>query len=548
MRARCPFHNEKTPSFYVSPARENYHCFGCNKGGDIFSFVEEIEGVEFREALKILAEKTGVQLVKEDPRVRSERERLLAIMEEATVFFEAKLAANALVKEYVKGRGITEETVKKFRIGFAPSAWRDLYTHLNKKKFTDIEIEKAGLSIKANRPGPNGEAYFDRFRSRVMFPITDAAGRVVAFSGRIYGEATPDTAKYINSPQTALYDKSRILFGYDKAKQAIRERDFCVCVEGQMDLVLSHQANIANTVAVSGTALTEHHLGMVSRLSKNVIFAFDADSAGVSAAGRGIEKALSMGLEVKVVGLPQGLDPADLVKQDPQEWIKRVGEAKHVVTFFLNHVQEKQPDKRLMRQEVSTLVLPYIARMGSAMEQAHFVEEVASAIGMDTDPIREDVARIARENAGNQPMVKKPAVPFQKQTSRYSKIQDELMSLLAWQESLPTPAMPIVAIKEEAAAVVGDAFMLLFEKTKESFKDVFSIEKKYEGHASQTLENLARELIAALGEESLREQLAEATKRLRSGEALGDEQLVAESLQMCQDIGRKLKQLHEKRA
>jgi DNA primase len=294
-KALCPFHNEKSPSFNVSPSRDAYYCFGCNRGGDIFSFVEEIEGIEFVDALKLLADRAGVTLTHDIKENKSEREHLASLMEEATLFYERQLLQNTAVKAYLVDRGLTEETVRSFRIGFAPLEWRAVYDHLRSKHFSDAEIEKAGLV----KPTEGKEPY-DRFRGRVMFPIFDANGRVVAFSGRVFGEQKnkdgSDVAKYINSPETPLYDKSSIMFGYDRAKRAIRTQNFTILVEGQMDLIMSHQAGTENTVAVSGTALTEKHLTLLKRLSDNLVFAFDADEAGLRATARAFRLALALGM------------------------------------------------------------------------------------------------------------------------------------------------------------------------------------------------------------------------------------------------------------
>jgi len=212
---------------------------------------------------------------------------------------------STLKKEVLKG-----ETAKRFNVGYAPSGWSNLYEMLKKKGYPDVIMDKAGLIIKGEK------GYYDRFRSRVMFPITDVSGRVVGFSGRIFGTENEKTAKYVNSPETELYNKSKILYGFDKAKLAIRKKGFCILVEGQMDLLMSHQAGLQNTVAVSGTALTEEHLKIINRLTDSLVIAFDSDDAGIDASRRGVDTALSIGMDVKIVALPKGLDPADLILKE----------------------------------------------------------------------------------------------------------------------------------------------------------------------------------------------------------------------------------------
>ena len=284
-KAKCPFHNEKTPSFFISPERGSYYCFGCGAKGDIFSFVEHFEGTDFLGALKLLAEKAGVTLERKSYESKDKTERLYDIMEEATTFFELNFERQPEARSYLRGRGLSDPTIKSFRIGYAPSVWRSVSDHLLSKGFTREDIEAVGL-IKTSDKG-----FYDRFRGRIIFPISDSSGRVIAFSGRIFALSSDQTkkseveeAKYLNSPDTQLFNKSNVLYGIDKAKVAIRSRGYSIVVEGQMDLILSHQALFLNTVAVSGTALADsvndteskiNNLGLIRRLSPNVIFAFD---------------------------------------------------------------------------------------------------------------------------------------------------------------------------------------------------------------------------------------------------------------------------------
>jgi len=280
-RARCPFHNEKTPSFMVSPDRGTFHCFGCNKGGDIFTFVEEIEGTDFHGALKILADKAGVVLTNEKPEQRDERERLFGILADSTLYYRKMLREDHEALEYLKKRGLKGETIDEFQIGFARDECHALSEYLHTKGYRDDEIEKTGMSLRSTKPGQEGRHY-DRFRSRIMFPLCDSSGRVVGFTGRVF--RSDDPAKYVNSPQTALYDKSKILFGLSLAKSAIREAGSAILVEGQMDLIMAHQSGTKNSVAVSGTALTGYHLEMLKRFADKLYFAFDSDDAGLAAA------------------------------------------------------------------------------------------------------------------------------------------------------------------------------------------------------------------------------------------------------------------------
>ncbi|MBI2065479.1 MAG: DNA primase, partial [Candidatus Zambryskibacteria bacterium] len=275
------FHNEKTPSFVVSPERQVWHCFGCSKGGDIFSFVQDIEGVEFPEALRILAAKAGIELESFNPAVKDDKTKLYEVCEAATKFFEKQFYSNTgkLALEYLKNRGVLDTTIQEFRLGFAPNDWNALGTFLKNCGYSENEIVEAGLAVKRN----DGSGIYDRFRSRIIFPIFDLNGQVIGFTGRIFGSDDKETAKYINTPQTKIYDKGRILYGLNKAKMDIKQADQCILVEGNMDALMSYQAGVKNVVASSGTALTPSHLTLLHRYTTNLGFCFDTDQAGAIA-------------------------------------------------------------------------------------------------------------------------------------------------------------------------------------------------------------------------------------------------------------------------
>ena len=315
-KTRCPFHNEKTPSFFVSPGRDSYYCFGCNRNGDIFNFVQEFEGVDFVGSLKILADRAGVKLQKIDSKTEDQNQRLFNILEESSSFYQRKLQDNKEALEYLKSRGLTEKTIKDFSLGFAPDEWGALMNYLKSKGYSEKEMDKAGL-IKES-----GGKTYDRFRSRIIFPINDPSGRAVAFSGRIFGKESSKIPKYLNSPETSIFKKSYILFAYDKAKLEIRRSSFAVIVEGNIDVLMAHQAGYRNTIAPLGTALTREQVEKISKLTNRIVIAFDSDSAGFSASSRGARIALSLGIDLKVAAIPKGFDPADLIIKDVEEWKK----------------------------------------------------------------------------------------------------------------------------------------------------------------------------------------------------------------------------------
>lgn len=450
-KALCPFHHEKSPSFNVSPSRDAYYCFGCNRGGDIFTFVQEIEGVEFVDALRILAARAGVELKRENGESKSERENMFSVMEAATEFYEKQLSANTEALAYLKGRGLTDETIHSFRIGYAPLEWRALHTYLLNKKFTDAEIERVGLTKPVE-----GKGYYDRFRGRVMFPIFDAAGRVVAFSGRVFGHQGDDVAKYINSPETPLYDKSAILFGYDRAKQMMREQNFTILVEGQMDLIMAHQAGALNTVAVSGTALTEKHLALLKRLSENLVFAFDADDAGLAATARAFGVALQMGMNVRVAQIPEGKDPADYILKHPSGWSEVIANSKHIIDFYLSVLMSRERDNRKLRTEIEHKVLPLVLAIQSKIEQAHFIIEIARKLSVPESAVWEEVKRMQMAEKVLQKPAYEPREAENNQPikSRRQVAEEEIIGILLWQEGHNEPAFDTEDVRQGYLALL----------------------------------------------------------------------------------------------
>ncbi|MFA6254213.1 MAG: DNA primase [Candidatus Paceibacterota bacterium] len=422
-RGRCPFHNEKTPSFFVSPTRGSYHCFGCNKGGDIISFVQEIEGLDFIEALRVLAERAGVEL---EPLRRGEglaNNRLYSLLEEATKFYSQQLDQNKEARDYLIKRGLTEQSIKDFRLGFVPEAWRGVYDHLVRSGYHEDEMIKVGLVISNTNTGPKAGRGYDRFRSRLMFPISSPNGKVVGFSGRIFGVETETMAKYINTPQTELYNKSKILYGYDRAKQAIRQNDECIFVEGQMDLIMSHQAGATNTVAVSGTALTEEHIQLVKRLTDNIILAYDYDLAGLKASLRAINLIRQEEINVKIAKLPSGEDPAEVIKADPAGWAKVIIGAKHYIDFMIDTLQEEGKTGLELNLGINNYVLPYVKALNKKMEQAHFVAKLSSLLHISEEAIWSDLQKINNDEA------LAPAVIAPEVISRQKLIEEKILGL-----------------------------------------------------------------------------------------------------------------------
>lgn len=390
MRACCPFHNEKTPSFFISPDRGSFYCFGCSKGGDIFTFIEEIEGVDFKDALKILAEKAGVEIKfeggdRKQDTGNSEKNILYEILEKATLFFEREIEKNEKVKEYLKVRGVDEKTKNKFRVGYAKDEWQSLYDYLKSEKYSDLEILKTGLVIKNEK----GRIY-DRFRGRIIFPIFDEKGRTIAYSARILTDQK-DQPKYINSPETILFNKSKTLYGLNFAKQTIRKHDFAILVEGQMDVIMAHQVGYTNTIASSGTSFTEEQLNIIGRNTKNLLVAFDGDGAGINSSKKVWEMALKNDMDVKILPLSKGQDPADVILNNIEDWKKMVKNSIHIIEHLANVIKNNFTDIRKQLKEVQIQIYPYLRSLKSYTEKSFFAEKISDMFGIERDAIWADV-------------------------------------------------------------------------------------------------------------------------------------------------------------
>ncbi len=551
-KACCPFHNEKTPSFFVSPGRGSFYCFGCGAKGDIFTFVEQFEGLDFKGALAALAVRAGVELepyrAAEAKQERSEKDRLYELMENACRFYEAEFSRDTDAQAYVGRRGLSAETVKAFRIGYAPgektSGWRPLVTAMRKLGFSDKELVAAGLA-KHPDENPSGEIY-DRFRDRVMFPINDTGGRVIAFSGRILHDDGSVMGKYINSPETPIFKKGSTLYGLDKAKFEIRKRDQAILVEGQMDLVLSHQAGFANTVASSGTALGDalmadeergllSGLGQVHALSKNLVIAFDADKAGMRAAGRAERIGLSLGMQVKVAKLPAGLDPADTIRdRGVEEWKKIVSGAQHIVSFYLSVLFEHPLSDLARARAIRDKILPYVAVMPSAVERAHFIREISAKAGIAEEALAEDVARI---KSSDKPAsgAAAPAAKTSERDPRRARIEDRLFGILFSEEGKAEPAIDVSLFRSRLETTLGARFAELYAAPPEKKNErMFEVELLYA--EPKLLKEASEELLDNLEEEMLAAALSDLMARISEAERVSDGDTLRALLERSQEI------------
>ncbi|KKT21841.1 MAG: primase protein [Candidatus Nomurabacteria bacterium GW2011_GWF2_43_8] len=462
-------------------------------------------------------------------------------MEEAASYFEENLTRNAEALEYLKKRGLQEKTIKDFRIGFAILDWRKLYDYLKSKNFTNHEIERAGL---AKKPDDTSKAMYDRFRGRIMFPIMDSSGRVIAFSGRIFKD-DGKSAKYLNSPETPIFIKNAVLFGIDKAKDSIRRNNFSILVEGQMDLIMSNQTGYKNTVASSGTALSDStvskenvisNLGLVRRLSSNIVLAFDADRAGANATIRAGKIALSLGMDVKVAEMPEGIDPADLIsKTGADAWREAIKNSKHIIEFLLNKVLQSSGDNpRKAGREIKEKVLPFVNALESSIEKAHFIKKISDLSNIPQNALQDDLKKIEQELKYEKEEIKEAGDAL---TKMYRKdyIERKLLGIALWQQTLPTPIVDFEIIFNKLGEV--------YKKYEDIKRDlIFEAEVFYTNN--ENLEKSIKEMFLNLEEENINEELSK--KMLELKEA-SDEELGRNILHEINELNKKKEDIKNSR-
>jgi len=413
--ALCPFHREKSPSFNVNASRQIFHCFGCHKGGDVFTFVKEYENISFVEAVKRLADRAKIPLETElDGRgaeTRHLKDTLLQIHEQITQRWQAALANDAggqIARDYLTKRGVSAEAVKLFRLGYAPEAWDDTVNWSKSKGFEIAEVEKAGLVIRKEET----DRYYDRFRGRLMFPICDEQGRVIGFSGRILS-GDEKTAKYVNSPETPIFTKSKVFFGLDKSKRAILEAGFAIVCEGQLDLIACFTAGVKNIVAPQGTAFTSEHARIIKRYVNEVVLCFDSDNAGQNAAVRSLDALLASGLAVRVAVMPAPHDPDSFIKASGGEaFAALVGGAKGFFDYYLERLcslNDVGSDRG--RQAVLRGMGEALLKTGSAVTVDAFAQKTALRLGVVPEAVRTEFKKLGRQGV-SQPVEYDDEPPF----------------------------------------------------------------------------------------------------------------------------------------
>ena len=493
--APCPFHKETKPSFSVSPAKEMFYCFGCHKGGTVFNFVMEIERVDFPEAIKIVAEKSGVPLPKmvEDSRFEAhkrESDQVIELNQWAMTWWEDQLNGNSpparAVREYLEQRGITDETQKTFRLGFAPDRWDALSTHLRQKGATKEQLEKSGLVVKKDEGGS-----YDRFRGRLMFPVIDPQGRPIAFGGRTLD---PDgEPKYMNSPETAAYTKGRHLYGLNLTRDEIRRQGFAILVEGYLDLIVPYQIGVRNVVASLGTALTPEQVKLIARFARKVVVNYDGDRAGVQAAKRAIETILAEDLEVKVLVLPDNADPDDFIrKHGATEYQKRRGEAQPHIQFVIDQaVRDRNLHSPADKAAAVEEALPFVRAVRSRIQKREYFDITMDALRVHPDQRRELWQRIrsgaSTDAASVQELVKRSPM------SRPTVAEQRLLGLLLANKELRKIVLPRLETTDYDSLASGTIFRALVSL------DEADQEVGFDSLSSATAEDpAANELLARL--------------------------------------------------
>lgn len=483
LKGLCPFHKEKTPSFIVSPDRQTWHCFGqCNEGGDIFSFVMKYENVEFYEALRMLAEKAGIELKRISPASQKEFGVLYDIHTAAKDFFEQSLREHENARAYLSSRNISDQTIEEFSIGFSPPEQDALSMHLVNMGYEVQDIERAGLVFKTERG-----LFIDRFRGRILFPIYNTFGKVVAFSGRILPEFDKQNAgKYINSPETLIYNKSKILYGFHVSKTAIKEVDEAIVVEGQMDLIAAYQDGVHHVVATSGTALTTHHLEILKKFSENVTFAFDNDEAGMSATQRAIDMAHEQDMTARVFMLTQAKDVAEYVQSHPGTLGSLIKEEKMgALDFYAKiYLSDVTPEtlKEGMRKMLSKVLL-----IQSPLEKSQWVKALSERFGVLETALYEEMQMLERKQAPSKPRKEEgteyaQTAPVFTPSNRLERLAEQICTMAF---SIKTPAPHLASYQ----SYFPESFLSLVDAIISGSRDTLSPEDKkrieyMEAHAS----------------------------------------------------------------
>lgn len=548
----CPFHSEKTPSFVVSPEKQICHCFGCNKGGDIFTFVQELEGLTFVEAMQFLGDKVGVKVEKSQfkgsAKKKTEKDEFFKAHELACMFFEEKLFHTndgKKVLKYLENRGLKEETIREFRLGFAPDDYNALHKHLLKKGISKNVLVKSGFVSSKNLADDN---IYDKFRARLIFPIFDFIGRICGFGGRaLKKEQMP---KYLNSPENLIYNKSKILYGFSHSKSQVKELDSLILVEGYFDVILPYQEGIKNVAATSGTALTAQQAQQIKRMTSNVVTCFDADDAGFEATKRAYSVLEEKGISVKTTADFKGKDPADFAKEDPEGLKDKIDNAADFVTFYMDQLVIKHDVSRFEgRKLVLNELLPYYKRMSAATKD-YYVRGLAHKLNINERTLYDEIDNYRLP--GHHPARSEEGASKQNEESVQSKlnIQELVLAILIYRPKI----FPKIVEEVEEIFFNSDLKSIyneltsqynLFRKTFEewdlksefftSLKEKIDIwvlycDLKYQEFSDENLEKEVKNLLTRVKKEWFRTKLEDIRLKINEAEKSEDKERLMELL------------------
>ncbi|MDE2001053.1 MAG: DNA primase [Patescibacteria group bacterium] len=554
-KALCPFHKEKTPSFMVSPERQTWHCFGtCGEGGDIIKFLMKYENIEFYDALKILADKAGIEMRPGGDRDFQASQKSYRILESAKDFFVSQLGMASKVNEYLAERGLKPETVKEFEIGVAPDGSDQLMKHLIKQGFPVADIEQVGLAIKTDRG-----MYRDRFRARIMFPIHNHTGKVVGFTGRIMPGSenehvgNPSTSsgfvapKYVNSPESPVFQKSRILYGFHKTKGDIRDAHVAVIVEGQMDLIMAWQDGVKNIVATSGTALTNDHLTMLRRVADELVLSFDADEAGQAAAERAIDMANAHDFTVKLLVIDDAKlkDPADVARKQPGHLAELVKSAKPAMEYYFQKYMEKVSDDLKLKKQAIRLILAKIRGLSSPIDRSYWIRELSYRVKMNEDVLVDEMTAISAAPAPAAAAAPKAALPADREATRRDIILRRLLGIMLHLKSDLQMLNDYVQYFPPAYADVYRDFTRPDDLRRKDIEDLMSaISMKFSfENQDMDVESLEKEigvLLRRLKITYLEDRRKELSESIRTLERSGDDQKLQQAMQEFAAVSREL--------
>ena len=549
LKALCPFHKEKTPSFMVSPERQMWHCFGsCGEGGDIFKFLMKYENLEFYEALKILAEKAGVELKKISPAEHKQFGILYDISQSAKDFFKKQLEQSTETLNYLEERGLKKEIIDEFELGLAPSGFDNLIRYLINLGYDIKDTERAGLSFKTERG-----SYVDRFRERIMFPLCNHFGKVVGFSGRVLPRLEsekPELGKYVNTPETLIFNKSRILYGFHKTKKHILEQKSAVLVEGQMDFLMAYQDGVKNVIATSGTALTFDHLKTIRRLAEQLVLCFDNDEAGFNAVERAIDLANANDFNVKILTLQDFKDPAEAVQKSPGALAGLIKETKPAMEFYFErYLKEKVKLELSELKKKIRIVLGKIKNLVSAVERAYWLKELSQRTKIEEKTLAEEMEQLKIVNQFRSATVNELNPKLTNlsthQLSRRELIAQRLISLAITKEDLKSQINDYLDYLPADYSIILRSLIEQVKLEEErlcSLLNLISLRSSFESSVldQEKIEKEFQELLHQLRIEYLKEKRQGLTGLVKEAEETGDETKITSVLKEFNEVSKSI--------